>query len=84
MATSQCYIHVNSTAVDVAGYVPTHIIFFTMSVPAHRKSYSRVRRGRSHDELKATNLNVCVSCNAPVKPHYACKKCGAYAGRKVK
>ncbi len=55
-----------------------------MSVPAHRKSSSRVRRGRSHDALKAAALNVCPACNASVRPHYACKQCGAYAGRKVK
>ncbi|HBU27803.1 TPA: 50S ribosomal protein L32 [Candidatus Uhrbacteria bacterium] len=55
-----------------------------MSVPASRKSSSRTRRGRSHEALKPINLATCAACKAVVKPHHACAKCGAYAGRSVK
>ncbi|PIR47695.1 50S ribosomal protein L32 [Candidatus Uhrbacteria bacterium CG10_big_fil_rev_8_21_14_0_10_50_16] len=55
-----------------------------MSVPAHRKSSSRTKRGRSHAALTPLNLGACPACKAVVKPHHACAKCGAYAGRSVK
>lgn len=54
-----------------------------MSVPARKKSRSSVRRRRSHDSLKAVNVNECENCKTPVKPHHACTSCGQYKGRQV-
>ncbi|OGL71023.1 50S ribosomal protein L32 [Candidatus Uhrbacteria bacterium RIFCSPLOWO2_01_FULL_53_9] len=55
-----------------------------MTVPSHRQSSSRTRRGRSHLALKKMNLATCKACKAPVEPHRVCAECGNYDGKAVK
>ncbi|PJE77006.1 50S ribosomal protein L32 [Candidatus Uhrbacteria bacterium CG10_big_fil_rev_8_21_14_0_10_48_16] len=54
-----------------------------MSVPASKKSRSSVRRRRSHHALKAQNIGVCQTCQAPLVSHTACTNCGVYKGKQV-
>lgn len=54
-----------------------------MPVPARRHSRSRVRRRRAHDAMKATNVGVCTTCQAPRLSHTACKNCGTYKGKQA-
>lgn len=55
-----------------------------MPLPSFRNSRSKVRRRRSHHALKQISVVKCAKCEAPLLPHRACKKCGAYADRSVK
>lgn len=54
-----------------------------MALPKRRHSYSRTRKRRSHDALKAPGISLCVECGAPKEPHRLCASCGKYKGRTV-
>ncbi|MDD5071221.1 MAG: 50S ribosomal protein L32 [Patescibacteria group bacterium] len=54
-----------------------------MSVPAKRRSRSKVRRNRAHYALKKMALNKCPKCGQPKRPHQACSFCGSYRGREI-
>jgi large subunit ribosomal protein L32 len=47
----------------------------------HAKTSKRVRRAVI--KLLKVTLNKCPKCKKPIRPHTACKKCGAYKGREV-
>jgi large subunit ribosomal protein L32 len=38
---------------------------------------------RSHDALKAKQLQACPKCGTPKPSHVICPNCGHYAGRTV-
>lgn len=52
------------------------------AVPARRTSKTSKRTRNSHKALKPVTLTVCPNCNAKIKPHRACPKCGYYKGSK--
>ncbi|MBI3232384.1 MAG: 50S ribosomal protein L32 [Candidatus Doudnabacteria bacterium] len=54
-----------------------------MGVPKKHKTPSGRNQRRSHHALKAKSFAVCQNCQSPVMPHYPCKSCGYYKGRKV-
>jgi len=54
-----------------------------MTVPAKRRSSSRVRRGRAHLALTVRRLIKCPQCGKPTLPHQVCPLCGYYKGRAV-
>ena len=58
-------------------------IYNSMSVPAFKRSRSKVRRVRSHDALKKTKLSVCPNCKSAILPHHICANCGTYKTRVV-
>lgn len=53
------------------------------AVPFHRVSKTRKRMRRSHNALTAPAKTLCPNCNAPIKPHRVCSKCGYYKGKNV-
>ncbi len=57
--------------------------FFFMSVPAKKRSKSKVRRARAHKNLKPSNLIPCPECKTPKNRHTACSNCGKYKSREV-
>ncbi|MBX3355735.1 MAG: 50S ribosomal protein L32 [Phycisphaeraceae bacterium] len=44
--------------------------------PAFRTSPGRTRRRRSHHAIKAAHTVLCPQCQAPKRPHAACRGCG--------
>jgi len=54
-----------------------------MAVPRHKHTRSSVGQRRMHIFVTPTSLAVCPKCNAPVRPHTVCKKCGFYKGQEV-
>lgn len=54
-----------------------------MALPKRKHSNSRTRKRRTHDKVTALPMVKCGNCEAWVRPHNACGKCGYYKGRKV-
>ncbi len=54
-----------------------------MAVPKRKHSNSRSGKRRSHDSLRAKQLQSCAKCGSPVLSHVACPNCGHYMGRTV-
>lgn len=54
-----------------------------MAVPKRKHSNSRTGKRRSHDALKAKQLQDCPKCGSPTPSHVACNNCGHYMGRTV-
>ncbi|MGD9497736.1 MAG: 50S ribosomal protein L32 [Armatimonadota bacterium] len=54
-----------------------------MALPKRKHSKSRTRKKRTHKVTLAAVVTRCRQCQAPVRPHNACGKCGYYEGRKV-
>lgn len=54
-----------------------------MSVPKHRKTHSKTRKGRSHDALEKVQTAVCSNCKQPKISHRVCLNCGYYKGKQV-
>ena len=52
-----------------------------MAVPRHKHTRSSVGQRRMHIFISPAALTTCQKCNAPVRPHIICKKCGFYKGR---
>lgn len=55
-----------------------------MSVPVKHHTRGKVGRRRSHLALKATSLQACSECKAPVLPHRVCANCGAMQTRSLR
>ncbi len=54
-----------------------------MAVPKRKTSKSRRNKRRTHHALNAPTLVECSNCEAMIRPHNACHKCGYYQGEKV-
>ena len=54
-----------------------------MAVPRHKHTRSSVGQRRMHIFITPAALTHCQKCNAPLKPHTVCKKCGYYKGVEV-
>lgn len=54
-----------------------------MAVPKRKQSNSRTGKRRSHDGLKARELQACPRCGAAKPSHVVCGNCGHYMGRTV-
>ncbi len=54
-----------------------------MGVPKKHKTRSGRNQRRSHLSLKPKSFATCKNCGEPVLPHYPCKNCGYYKGKKV-
>lgn len=54
-----------------------------MPLPKRRHSKSRRDKRRTHQELSAPALTKCPQCQAYIRAHNACPKCGYYQGEKV-
>lgn len=56
-----------------------------MAVPKRKHSNSRTGKRRSHDALKAKQLQACPRCGMMTPSHVVCPNpnCGYYMGRTV-
>jgi large subunit ribosomal protein L32 len=54
-----------------------------MAVPKRKQSNSRTGMRRSHDAIKAKQLQLCPQCSHPKPSHVVCPNCGSYMGRIV-
>ena len=54
-----------------------------MALPKRRHSNSRTGKRRNHQGVAVLPAVRCDNCDAWVRPHNACSKCGYYKGRKV-
>ena len=54
-----------------------------MPVPKRKRSRQRRDKRFANKGLKIGQIGLCVSCDAPILSHQACKECGFYKGRKV-
>jgi large subunit ribosomal protein L32 len=54
-----------------------------MGVPKRKQSNSRTGMRRSHDALKAKQLQACPKCGTMKPSHVICPNCGHYAGRTI-
>ncbi len=54
-----------------------------MGVPKKHKTRSGRNQRRSHHALTSKQMAVCKNCQGAVMPHYPCKSCGFYKGRKI-
>lgn len=52
-----------------------------MAVPKRKHSNSRTGKRRSHDGLKAKQLQACTKCGTSLPTHVVCPTCGHYMGR---
>jgi large subunit ribosomal protein L32 len=52
-----------------------------MAVPKRKHSNHRTGIRRSHDHLKARQLQACPKCSTPTQSHVVCPNCGHYQGR---
>jgi large subunit ribosomal protein L32 len=49
-----------------------------------RRSHTRSRRAANFlSQISAPELNRCPKCSSLKRMHYACPKCGWYAGRQI-
>lgn len=48
-----------------------------------RSTRSHTGNRRSHHALNLQGLSTCTNCNALIKRHSMCAKCGMYKGRSV-
>ena len=54
-----------------------------MAVPRHKHTRSSVGQRRMHIFIEPATLTTCQKCNAPVRAHVVCKKCGFYKGKEL-
>lgn len=54
-----------------------------MAVPKKKTSQSKKGMRRSHDYIKATNVQICENCGKQVLSHNVCPFCNHYKGRNV-
>jgi large subunit ribosomal protein L32 len=54
-----------------------------MAVPARRTSKTKKRMRRTHLKKEVGSITTCSKCNAPIRPHRACTKCGNYNNENV-
>ena len=54
-----------------------------MALPKRKHSNSRTGKRRSHDRLKAKQLQACEKCGTMTPTHVVCPNCGTYMGRTV-
>jgi len=55
-----------------------------MAVPKQRKSKSKTRMRRSHnDKVTLMKLVSCPHCGEFMRPHRACPNCGYYKDREI-
>ncbi len=54
-----------------------------MAVPKRKHSNSRTGKRRSHDAMKARQLQRCPQCSSPALSHAICANCGHYMGREI-
>jgi len=54
-----------------------------MTIPAKRRSRTRLRKGRAHLALKKLYLIKCGKCGKPTRPHQVCPACGTYQGKEI-
>ncbi len=54
-----------------------------MAVPKRRQSKARSRKRRTHDKATGVALSTCSECEAKIRPHVVCPKCGFYKGKRV-
>ena len=54
-----------------------------MAVPKRKHSNSRSGKRRSHDALKAKQLQPCPRCGNMTPSHVVCPNCGHYMGREL-
>lgn len=52
-----------------------------MAVPKRKHSNSRSGKRRSHNALKAKQLQPCPRCGTATLSHVVCGNCGHYQGR---
>ena len=52
-----------------------------MGLPSKRRTTSSKHRRASHFATGPIVLVKCANCNAQVRPHHVCLKCGTYQGR---
>lgn len=53
------------------------------AVPFRKVSKTRKRMRRAHNAIAAPGLTKCPSCQAAIKPHRVCPKCGSYKGKNI-
>jgi large subunit ribosomal protein L32 len=55
-----------------------------MAVPKRKKSKSKTRMRRSHNDKVALSRMVrCPNCGEYTRPHRVCPSCGFYKGREI-
>ena len=54
-----------------------------MPNPKRRHSNTRTRKRRTHDVMTVMATSACKNCQAPIRSHRVCPKCGYYKGRQV-
>ncbi|HBU07529.1 MAG TPA: 50S ribosomal protein L32 [Candidatus Magasanikbacteria bacterium] len=54
-----------------------------MGLPSKKRTPRSKHDRASHFALKKTTTTKCSTCNAVIKPHVACAKCGNYRGKSV-
>ena len=54
-----------------------------MAVPKRRQSKARRNKRRTHQGATSPTLVACANCDAMIRSHNACHKCGYYQGEKV-
>ena len=54
-----------------------------MAVQKSRRTPSTRGMRRSHDALKAKQLQACPKCSTPKPSHVICPNCGHYGGRTI-
>jgi len=54
-----------------------------MISPKRRVSKARRDKRRAHDRLSIPVWVSCSNCNESTRPHFLCRKCGFYKGKKV-
>ena len=54
-----------------------------MALPKRRQSNARTGSRRAHDKLSGVTLSQCRDCDAKIRPHAVCPKCGFYKGRRI-
>ena len=54
-----------------------------MAHPKRKHSSSRRDKKRTHDKIKAVQMQPCPQCGQPKPSHRVCPHCGYYRGRAV-
>lgn len=54
-----------------------------MPVPKRKRSRARRDKRFANKGIKVKAFSSCRTCQEPIMPHAACKKCGHYKGIKV-
>ena len=54
-----------------------------MAVPKKRKTSSRGKQGRAHQNVLTPSLGKCLKCGSPKINHTVCETCGFYGEKKI-